>query len=85
MVDIAELYESLKNEVVRVKFTKVNGDERVMLCTLREDHLPLFDRPLSVPSEDGDDESSTIAVWDLEANGWRSFRTNSVISFERAF
>ena len=30
----------LEGEIATVKFTKVNGEERVMRCTLQESHLP---------------------------------------------
>src|SRR5210317_1556533 len=35
-----DLMELLRKEVVEVTFTKLNGDERVMPCTLIESYLP---------------------------------------------
>ena len=35
-----ELYSLLKNEIVEVTFTKLNGDIRKMPCTLIESFLP---------------------------------------------
>ena len=36
----AILVEGLKKNVIKVTFTKVNGDERVMRCTLHDSILP---------------------------------------------
>ena len=35
-----ELIELLRNEVVEVTFTKLDGDERVMPCTLQAKYFP---------------------------------------------
>ena len=39
-----DLYEDLKDflhgEIIEVGFTKKNGDERVMKCTLMSDNIP---------------------------------------------
>lgn len=72
-----EVYkELLENNIVLVKFIKVNGDERLMKCTLREDKLPIKSKSTSsrVPNDD------VISVYDLEKEDWRSFRVDSVIS-----
>lgn len=58
---------------ITVVFTKTNGDERVMRCTLSESVLPNVE---SVSTRKKSDES--ISVWDLDENGWRSFRWDSV-------
>lgn len=70
------LKETLQNNVVSVKFTKKNGDERDMLCTLMADKLP----PV-VESSTGSSKAENkevLAVFDLEAEGWRSFRLDSL-------
>ena len=69
----------LKGAVVRVNFTKVDGTEREMLCTLIEDKIPGQAKPKTentkVPSE------TTVRVYDLESQGWRSFRIDSVTGY----
>jgi hypothetical protein len=35
-----EMITSLKEDVCRVTFNKVNGDTRIMYCTLNSDFLP---------------------------------------------
>ena len=62
-----------------VTFTKVNGDERVMTCTLLSEHIP------NAPITNGEvvvkeTTSNTVSVWDINANGWRSFRVENVKS-----
>ena len=37
----ANLVKNLKQNVVKVNFTKVNGEERTMNCTLHESVLPV--------------------------------------------
>lgn len=73
------LSELLKNNIVTVTFTKVNGEERVMTCTLLSEHIPNSPRTNGtvVARESNND---VVSVWDINANGWRSFRTNSVKS-----
>lgn len=73
------LTDMLRNNIVTVTFTKVNGEERVMKCTLMSEYVP------NAPSNNGqvllqESESKAVSVWDTEANGWRSFRVDSVKS-----
>ena len=72
-----QIVEQLKNNVCQVTFTKVNGDKRVMPCTLREDMLP----PVIKEDVNADRKvnEKTVSVWVTDANGWRSFRVDSVI------
>jgi hypothetical protein len=77
------LLDLLRNNLVTVTFTKVNGDERVMNCTLRNDYIPSFDvsnTASQVLRENAGRGDNNISVWDTQSNGWRSFRVNSVKS-----
>ena len=71
------LKELLKTNVVEVIFTKVNGDKRVMTCTLQPSFLP--EEVETEKTRKQNDE--VLSVWDTEVNGWRSFRFDSVISY----
>jgi hypothetical protein len=72
------------NEEVTVKFTKKDGSDRTMLCTLNEQKIPFDKLPkLKETSE----ETSTVAsivdavrVFDVEKQEWRSFRFDSIKS-----
>ena len=74
------LPELLKTSVVTVTFTKKDGTERVMMCTLMPALLPPQvvneDKPAKKKSE------TSIAVYDLEISAWRSITYDSVSSIE---
>ena len=73
------LIENLNNGIVTVQFTKKDGTERVMKCTrnvneIPADQLPKGDKNLSEEKV----ETDNIKVFDIEANGWRSFNYSTV-------
>jgi len=74
-----ELYNLLKNEIVEITFTKLNGEERVMPCTLQESFLPPAkkDDPLT-QKKVREISDKVIAVWAIESKGFRSFRYDRV-------
>lgn len=61
---------------VTVIFTKKDGTERVMRCTLETDKLPITEA--KVDKKERKKSEDTIAVYDLDAKGWRSFTVKSV-------
>ena len=69
------IVEKAKNGVITVRFTKVNGDERTMKCTLLTEYLP---NQTDIEDTTTRINDNVLAVWDVEANGWRSFRVDSV-------
>lgn len=76
-----ELKELLKTSVVNVTFTKVDGTERQMVCTLAEEFLP-EKKATTIEVENVKTKSDNIfTVYDLEKEAWRSFRLDSVISY----
>lgn len=74
------LIDMLRHNIVSVTFTKVSGEERVINCTLQSQHLPNFAQVDGVLVTEGGRSNTTISVWDLDAQGWRSFRVASVKS-----
>lgn len=64
----------LRKGVCRVEFVKKDGTIRVMLCTLEESKLPPSVGSGRVSPE------TTLPVFDIEADGWRSFIVANVIS-----
>jgi hypothetical protein len=68
------LVETLTQNICIVKFTKVDGEHRNMLCTLREDKLP--EKKTTTRSKKPND--SILSVWDLEKNDWRAFKIDNV-------
>ncbi len=81
----AETYEvelmkkALSESVCIVTFNKLNGDERVMSCTtntkLMSKHMIPKGTSALVPSD------HVIKAYDTTADGWRSFRVESVTNF----
>lgn len=74
------LKECLQKGVVKVVFTKKDGSEREMICTLRSDYLPVSSetKPLNESARKENDE--VLAVWDINNAGWRSFRYDTIKS-----
>jgi hypothetical protein len=72
------LRKELKEGVKTITFTKTDGTQRVLKCTLQESVLPQVDATKSVTAKKQNDEA--LAVWDIENAGWRSFRYDSIIS-----
>jgi len=71
------LGELLRNNIVTITFTKVDGTERTMKCTLLGEYVPNAATNGRVLLNESTNVQN-ISVWDVEANDWRSFRINSV-------
>jgi hypothetical protein len=69
-----EVKAGLQSAIATVVFEKADGTLRQMRCTLMAEHLPVRDEKEDTrkPNEE------TLAVWDLEVGGWRSFRLDSI-------
>lgn len=70
-----DLKKMLEQNVIIVDFTKLNGDKRIMTCTLREDMKPQATKtdPMS-QKKVREVSDAVVSVWDVNAKGWRSFR-----------
>ena len=77
-----DMMKELTSRECQVKFKKVNGDLRDMTCTLKEDMIPSATKadPMSQKKIRAISDE-VIPVWDVNAEGWRSFRVDSVVSF----
>lgn len=71
------ILDLLKANVMRITFVKNDGSLRVMLCTLLETHLPKAKSYTEAAVSD-----TTLTVWDVESNGWRSICLDSLVSVE---
>jgi hypothetical protein len=69
----------LRSEIVQLTFTKKDGTERIMKCTLAEQKIPAENVPKGTERAKSDE---AVAVFDLENNGWRSFRWDSLTNIE---
>ena len=72
-----KIEEALRANVAEVKFTKSDGTERIMKCTLREDLIVPY-----VKKTDRVKQANTdiVPVFDVEKNEWRSFKVDAVQS-----
>lgn len=70
----------LKSELdgMRVIFTKKDGSERELKCTLHEDAIPADKKPKGTTTVVRSTEA--LPVFDLENKEWRSFRWDSLIN-----
>ena len=70
------LKDMLKVDVGTVTFTKKDGTERVMKCTLNPEQLP--PAPVTENKKERKANDNVLAVYDVESQGWRSFTIKSV-------
>lgn len=74
-----EMVVALQSGVCRVQFTKVNGEFRDMQCTLNQSIIPAEHTPSS--DKVIKENLEVIRVFDTLAQGWRSFKVDSVKEF----
>jgi hypothetical protein len=79
MITKDNLQNLLKKNIVSINFTKTNGEERTMQCTLREDvvrpHVKKTERVKKI-NED------ILSVWDIEKDAFRSFRLENLKKYK---
>ena len=73
------LKEMLHNGVVSIVFEKADGTIREMNCTLNPTEMP----PQLLTEQQNaarvrNENPDLLAVWDVDANGWRSFNVSKV-------
>ena len=68
------LLEALTKHECTVTFTKVNGEKRVMPCTLKEDVIPKVEHKGTKKPND-----AVVSVWCLDKKEWRSLRIDNVV------
>lgn len=76
-----ELKGLLLENTMTILFKKVNGTNRKLVCTLQPSFLPKkLDSSMLVVNQTNDRiNDNVLSVWDVENEGWRSFRIDSVI------
>jgi hypothetical protein len=73
------LKSHLRMGSMKVTFTKKDGTERIMNCSLQEGVVVPHEKTTERVKEDNED---ILAVWDLDKKAWRSFRLDSIKSVE---
>jgi hypothetical protein len=74
----AQILELLHQSDCEVTFKKVDGELRVMPCTLRSEVLP--EKTLSENKRIREHNTNVISAWSLDRREWRSFRVDNVVS-----
>jgi hypothetical protein len=69
----------LHEREVGITFIKKDGSERLMWCTLSESKIPSEFAPKGSEKTKSDE---VLPVFDIENNGWRSFRWDSITNIE---
>lgn len=76
-----EMLSLLRTHNCIVKFTKADGSERIMFCTLKQDEIPEDKKPKGSSSPSRKENLEIIKVFDTEIEEWRSFKVASVLDF----
>lgn len=79
---IEEVLQTLKRGITIVKFLKKDDTERVMVATLDPKLLP--ERDAIITQEYVVKNTNQIRVYDVEAEDWRSFLFDRIISVTKA-
>ena len=72
----------LETNICTITFTKKNGDERVMSCTLDEQHFPPIQKEAAEVGEVRQKSIESLTVFDIDEQNWRAFRWDSIKRFE---
>jgi len=73
-----DIIDTLTQAAHMIEFTKVDGSNRRMCATLVPDQLPPQQTQEGVGSLVNKTKDS-VAVWDMDVQGWRSFRLENLI------
>ena len=72
----ADIKELLRDSVAEIMFTKKDGTERIMKCTLQSNLIPEEHTPKGTGT--AKENLDIINVFDLDKIGWRSFLVDNV-------
>lgn len=75
--------QTLRENIVRLSFTKVkDGQVRNMRATLDGRFIPEDKVPTTDANTNTEKNKVAVRVFDLDLNDWRSFRVDSLLTFE---
>lgn len=90
MIDETETESEFKNSVLEmlytgvqeVTFTKKDGTQRTLVCTLRPDLLPAKPEPIEgeEPKIKAKSTTDSISVFEVDLQEWRAFNLSNLIS-----
>lgn len=77
----AEMRANLQGGISTITFTKKDGTERKLKCTLQSALLPVVEN-IDATVKERKIPTESLAVYDLENNAWKSFRWDSISTVE---
>lgn len=83
MMSREEMIAMLVEGECMVTFTKVDGETRIMPCTLNARLIPTKESAVTETKEPRKVNESVIPVYCTDKQAWRSFRVDSVISITK--
>lgn len=73
-----DIVNLLKEGICEVTFRKVNGEMRVMPCTLQADLLPITNQKELTFETVRRTNDDNLSVWCTDKQAWRSFKISNV-------
>lgn len=77
MISKTNVERLLHEGIVTVKFTKKDGTERLMKCTLVESIIKPYERKTEYRVKAIKD--NILSVWDVEKDAWRSINFDTIM------
>jgi hypothetical protein len=69
------LQNLIKTQDVKITFTKTDGSQRVIHCTLLPEKIVAYEKKTEKTKQVNED---VLPVWDIKKQQWRSFRYDSI-------
>ena len=82
MFNYDEIVGRLRDGVLQVTFDKVNGEQRIMPCTLQTEYMPDMSESKVNQVDEFSVNKSVISAFAIDAQSWRSFRVDNVKAIE---
>lgn len=82
MYNYDKIVDQLKTNVLQVTFRKVNGEERIMPCTLQTDYMPELTEAVISQADAHSVNKSVVRAFAIDKQSWRSFRVDNVTAIE---
>ena len=82
MINYDSIIDRLRSNVLEVTFNKVNGEQRIMPCTLKTDYLPELSESKVKQVDDFSVNKTVIRAFAIDKQAWRSFRVENVTQVE---
>ena len=80
--DYDKIVKQLRSGVIQVTFNKVDGEKRVMPCTLMAEYMPSWSDNKADQIENFSVNKSVIRAFAIDKQAWRSFRVDNVTQIE---